>query len=54
MEFEADSWYFDFNGRDGKVSFGSYSYYIDSWGEGELSKEETAQLFAAMKEYYKD
>ena len=42
--------YIDFT--DGVITFSAYSYHIDSFGEGELSKEETHKLYEAMKAYY--
>ena len=46
---ETDSIVFDDNG----VLYGSvYSYEIDSYGEFELNKEQTKELYLAMKKYY--
>ena len=38
--------------KDGELDFGAYSYYIDSYGNGSLSKEETYKLYLVMKNYY--
>ena len=37
---------------DGVLSVSAYSYYIDSYEEFELSKEDTKKLYEAMKEFY--
>ena len=38
---------------EGQLSFGTYSYEIDSFGDGELTQDETKQLFLSMMNYYK-
>lgn len=38
--------------ENGIINCSTYSYYIDSFGDLELDKEETYKLFLAMKEYY--
>lgn len=37
----------------GQLSFGAYSYEIDSFGDGELTQDETKQLFLSMMNFYK-
>jgi len=53
-EFDSGEYGCDLDFTDGVVTFGAYSYHIDSYGNGELSKEETRKLYEAMKEYYGD
>lgn len=36
----------------GMISFGNYSYEIDSWGYDDLDEEETKSIYLQMKEYY--
>lgn len=37
---------------DGTLYASAYSYYIDSFGELELTQEETKNLYLKMKEFY--
>lgn len=38
--------------NEGVVDFWAYSYYIDSSGDGELTKDETKKLYESMKKYF--
>ena len=38
--------------EDGILGCSVYSYRIDSFGELDLSKQETRKFYEAMKEYY--
>jgi len=49
-EHEAHSEYIEFS--NGVISYGNYSYEIDSWGWSELDKFQTYKLYLAMKEFY--
>lgn len=42
----------EINFNDGELSTSTYSYEIDSQGEYNLSKEQTYQLYLAMKEFF--
>ena len=37
---------------NGTISFGAYSYKIDSTGHGELTTEETKQFFLSLRNHY--
>jgi hypothetical protein len=39
---------------NGMLHWNAYSYYIDSWGSGNLSVEDTRLLYEVMKEYYEN
>jgi hypothetical protein len=52
FECPKDTWGISF--YQGKIDFNTYSYQIGSYGEGELTKEQTRQLYLHMKEYYGD
>lgn len=55
--FDRRNFWLDFGNSpgqgEGELSFGTYSYEIDSFGNGSLTREETRQLYEAMKNYYK-
>jgi hypothetical protein len=52
IEKDLDS-YFDFDNTSGKLSAVAYSYEINSFGEIELTEEETKLLFLSMYNFYK-
>ncbi len=37
---------------DGQLYVSTFSYYINSYGDMELDKKETRELYEAMKKYY--
>lgn len=49
-EIDTDREYLDFS--NGVLSYGNWSYQIDSWGSSELNEDETHKLYLAMKEFY--
>jgi len=56
--FQNKHGYMDFDNNHGTpdsgvLSCGAYSYEIDSYGNYELTKEETKQLFLSMYYYFK-
>lgn len=50
--YSAQDGYLSFS--NGELCISTYSYQIDSWGEDELSKEQTRLLYEKMKEYYEE